>query len=691
MRARGTLRRRAAAICAAALVTLTAAARMASAAPVHPLEPLGADEIATVAVVLEKSGRFSADANFAWLQLREPDKALVQAFRPGMDFPRLATLDVIDYAQKKAFAVVVDVKARQIASVTELGGLQPGLTDRDTDIATDILDADPRVKSALVARGLKVPGRLSDAAGLQFAPIGHDPALAQQGGRLVRAFFSSDREAMNEFSPFIDGLTAIVDVYARQVIRLDDKPGVPSARVPHDIFDAKLRGAPERAGAAPRARPGPRDFTVERGVVTWRNWQLRYGFNLREGLVLHQVTVDDQGRKRPVLYRGSVSEIVTAYGDASDFWSWLELFDEGVFGLGASAVAVEAGREVPAHALLLDPVLPDPAKSGVAAPMRHRVYVYERDGGNLLYYPQENLTFHARATELVIGSIASFGNYAYGVDWVFRQDGSFAVEVTLAGEVLTKFVSARECAVCRAAAAGPGADGASRTYAASGDERYGTLVYPGLVAANHQHWFNLRLDFDVDGAANAVMENNLVHGAGDAHHATGEAGAEGRGFAASHTVFGRASDVRRDMNDESARTWTVYNPSALGREGRPAGYTIAPMGNAMTIFPAARAHDGASFTFRHLWVTPYRDGQLYAAGAYPNQARPDYADTLDRYAGADAIYGKDIVVWYSLGMTHFPRVEDYPIMSSDRLSVTFRPDGFFSRNRALPLGKVSGH
>ncbi len=670
------------------LALACAAVSSAAAAPAHPLEPLAADEIATIETVVKKSGRFSADVNFAWIQLREPDKAVVQAFRPGSEFPRLASLDAIDYAQKKAFAVVVNVKAKQIVSVTELAGLQPGLTDRDTDIASEVLDADPRVKAAMVARGLHVPGKLSDSVGLQFAPIGHDPALAEMGGRLVRAFFSSDHDAINEFSPFVDGLMAIVNVYTRQVIRLDDKPGVPSVHVPHDIFDRKLRGAPERAGATPRVRPGPRDFTVERNLVTWRNWQFRYGFNLREGLVLYQVAVDDQGRKRPVLYRGSVSEIVTAYGDASAFWSWLELFDEGVFGLGASAVAVEPGREVPANALLIDPVLPDPAKSGGAAAMRHGVYIYERDGGNLLYYPQGDLTFHARATELVIGSLASFGNYAYGIDWVFRQDGSFAVEVTLAGEVLTKFVSARECAACRAAAAGPGPGGESRTYAASGDERYGTLVYPNLVAANHQHWFNLRLDFDIDGQANALMENNLVHGAGDTHHAAGEGA--GRGFAASHTVFGRALDARRDMNDESARSWTVYNPSAVSREGRPAGYTIAPMGNAMTIFPSARTQDGAAFTFHHLWVTPYRDGQLYAAGAYPNQARPDYTDALARYAGEGAIYDKDIVVWYSVGMTHFPRVEDYPIMSSDRLSVTFRPDGFFSRNRALPLGQVGG-
>jgi primary-amine oxidase len=459
--------------------------------------------------------------------------------------------------------------------------------------------------------------------------------------------------------------------------------------VPHDIFDRKVRGAPEGARHAPRPRAGRHDFSVERNTVRWRNWRFRYGYNLREGLVLYEVAIDDRGRQRPILYRGSVSEIVTAYGDASDAWSWLELFDEGVFGIGASAVAVKPGREVPANALLLDPVLPDPHAHGLAARERRRIYIYERDGGNLLYYPQGERTFHARPTELVIGTLAGFGNYAYGLNWVFRQDGSFAFEVTLAGEVLTKFVSATDCAVCRAAAAGPGPGGESRTYAASGGERDGTLVYPNLIAANHQHWFNLRLDFDIDGAANAVMENNLVH-TGAAHRAGGERATAARGFAASHTVFGRAADAQRDMDDATARTWTVYNPAARSREGRPSGYTIAPMENAMTIFPPARATGEAAFTFHHLWVTPYRPGQLHAAGVYPNQAKPDYADTLDHYAGEGAIYDKDIVVWYSLGMTHFPRVEDYPIMSSDRLAVTFRPDGFFAHNRALPLGEVSG-
>jgi len=679
----GALARRARIAALAALAAAMLVVAPAQAAATHPLDPLGADELATIAAVLKKSGRFSAGTNFAWVELQEPAKELVAAFRSGTDFPRRARLDAIDYAQRKAFAVVVDVKAQRIVSATDLGDKQPGLTDRDTEIAKTILDADPRVKAALVGRGLAVAGQVSDSVGIQFAPVGHDAALVARGGRLVRAFFNSDQKATNDFSPFLDGLMAVIDVYANEVIRLDDTPGVPAVAVPHDIFDHKVRGERVRM-RAPRAAAGRPNFSVERNVVRWGAWQFRYGFNLREGLVLHQVTFEDHGRRRPILYRGSVSEVVTAYGDASESWSWLELFDEGVFGLGASAAALEPGREAPANALLLDPVVPDLSRPRFAAPGRHAIYLYERDAGGLMYYPQGELTFHARATELVIGFIGSFGNYAYGFNWVFRPDGSFAFEVELAGEVLTRFVRAPGCDLCKAVAGGPGEGGESRTYTSAGDDRYGTLVFPNLVAANHQHWFNLRLDFDIDGAANAVTENNLLHAAHDAH---GQGA--GRGFSASRTVFGRAADARRDMNDESARTWTIYNPAATNRERRVPGYTIAPMGNAMTIFPHTREREAVGFTFHHFWATPYRAEQLYAGGRYPNQARADDLDTLFGYADKSSVYGQDIVVWYSFGMTHFPRVEDYPVMSNARMAVEFRPDGFFARNPALGLGEVS--
>jgi primary-amine oxidase len=259
----------------------------------------------------------------------------------------------------------------------------------------------------------------------------------------------------------------------------------------------------------------------------------------------------------------------------------------------------------------------------------------------------------------------------FAFNWVFREDGFFAFEAELSGAIVTKFVATKDCDVCAAIAQGPASGGESRTYESSGDAKFGGLVNSNLVGVSHQHWFNLRLDFDVDGSSNAVMENNVKRAAG--------ASGNTMGIGVAHTVLGKAVEAKRQINHNTSRTWTIYNPSALHR-GRPAGYTLMPMANTATTFSRSREREPVGFTFHHLWVTPYRDGELYAAGAYPNQASRSYADTLHSYADDSSIYDKDIVVWYSIGDTHVPRPEDFPLMSSKKVSVAFHPDGFFERN-----------
>ena len=45
------------------------------------------------------------------------------------------------------------------------------------------------------------------------------------------------------------------------------------------------------------------------GEVQWQQWRMRLGFTSREGLVLHTVGYQDQGKLRSVLYRASLVEM----------------------------------------------------------------------------------------------------------------------------------------------------------------------------------------------------------------------------------------------------------------------------------------------------------------------------------------------------------------------------------------------
>jgi primary-amine oxidase len=651
--------------------------QLSSEGQAHPLDPLTADELISVRDILASSGQFSGETSFGWIQLDEPPKRIVQDYHEGSVYPRQADVTAIDFQKRKAFRVIVDIKASRILSLTDLKTLQPGLIPRDTGLATTIVNDDSQIRIALTNRGLHIPGRISDSIPLRFFPFGSDPGLAQPGARLVRVLFSSDQNSINENSPFLDGMMAVIDLYSKRVIKLLDAPEAPIVNVPHDVFDPKVR-APETA-TEPKtmARSNDKHITIEGHTVSWKNWGFRLGFNLREGLVLYQVAFDDNGRKRPVLYRASVSEVLTSYDDPSQLWSWMEIFDEGSIGLGYSSTGVRPGYEVPADAVTIGTLVPDPGEPRFHDVLEDRIYLYERDAGTAMYYQQGSRTISVQSTELVVGFFASLNNYTYAFNWVFRQDGSINFEVTLGGQILTKLVPSKACETCEKIKNASGAEDKNLTVQQTGDEAYGTLVYPNVVGVNHQHWFNLRLDFDIDGESNSAMETS----AGRIDGASAE-----RNLAVSHTLLRRASDTKRHVMDEMARALTVFNPASAGQSGRLAGYSVVPMENAATAYSQAQETGTVGFSFHHFWVTPYRDGELYAAGAYPTQATKEYKDTLYYYANEDLIQNRDIVVWYSLGFTHVPRPEDYPLMSSMKLSVTLQPDGFFQRNPLLGRG-----
>lgn len=647
------------------------------AVPAHPLDPLDADELSIVKNVLLSSGRFSADTNFAWIELDEPPKTLVRGFKSGSEFPRRAAGDAIDYANHKNYHFIVDIGARRIASLVDLGDLQPGINATDTERARAIVDADPRIKKALMRRGMAIPGNVSKSVPLHYVSVGIENNLDHSHGRLVRILFEADQKAASHTGPLLEGLTVVVDLFTKRVIRFEDFGSGKATPVLHDLFDTTIRGNNTALDAKPEGTMPPADILIHGHLLKWRNWQLRFGFNLREGLVLYQIGFVDRGRLRSILYRASISEVLTSYGDPSASWRWMHFFDEGSFGLGYVSIPVTAGREVPTDALTLSPLMPEPDDPQFSETYSKRVYIYERDGGTLLHYEQNGRTVYARSRNLVIGWTASLDNYLYSFNWVFKMDGSFAFEVELNGVVRTKFVGSALCETCRSDAQRSAAAGAAAVYV----DRYGSVVAPGLIGIDHQHWFALRLDFDIDGVDNAVMENNLARSA-PAHRSQNPT------MTVRHTIFSQAERARRETDDESARTWTIYNPSA--KEPYPVGYTIEPGENTTSIFAQSRAREAIGFSTHNLWVTPYRDGQFFAAGRYPGQSKGNDRDSLAAYSDRSRIYDRDIVVWYALGESHVPRPEDFPLMSTARKSVTFVPDGFFGLNPALARSVDSG-
>jgi primary-amine oxidase len=128
------------------------------------------------------------------------------------------------------------------------------------------------------------------------------------------------------------------------------------------------------------------------------------------------------------------------------------------------------------------------------------------------------------------------------------------------------------------------------------------------------------------------------------------------------------------------------NPERANGLGQPVAYKLVPTIATPTLLasPSSSVAARAGFARHNLWVTPYRRDERRAAGNYPNQH--EGGDGLPRWTAADrAIADTDVVLWYTFGVTHFVRPEDWPVMPVEYTGFLLSPVGFFDRNPALDL------
>ena len=86
------------------------------------------------------------------------------------------------------------------------------------------------------------------------------------------------------------------------------------------------------------------------------------------------------------------------------------------------------------------------------------------------------------------------------------------------------------------------------------------------------------------------------------------------------------------------------------------------------------------FACSSLLGDPVQANELYAAGDYPNQSQPN--EGLPQWVADDEpLEGEDIVIWYTQGVTHIPRPEEWPIMTIHRAALRLCPKDSFPKTR----------
>lgn len=623
----------------------------------HPLDALTAAEIESAAKVLTTAPQFPEGGQFATIVLKEPPKSDVLAYRPGAPVARQAFAVILDRKGNRTFEAVVDVKAPRVTSWAEVKGVQPVVLASEYEVLVRVVKADPRWQAAMRKRGH------DDFSKIQIDNWAVGQVAPQfQKMRLLRALSYFKGDSINFYGRPIEGVVALVDMSAEKVVDFIDS-GVVPLPPPGQELDEKSTGVRAAPKALTIQQPDGASFTISGQEVRWQKWRFRYTMHPREGLVLQQVGYEDEGRVRPILYRAALSEMAVPYGDSDRNWRWRSAFDVGEYGMGRLASSIEPKTDAPPNATLIDVTYA--GDDGKPYVLPRAVGIYERDGGMLWkhFESYSGKNESRRARELVVFFIATIGNYDYALNWIFHQDGVLELDGALSGIMLPKGVS-------DAKAGGPGAGMKS-----------GHLVAANVVAPHHQHFFNFRLDFDVDGPANAVHEMNtraLPAGPGNPNL---------NGMIMEETMLGTEAAARRQMSMPSARTWAVVNPAAQNALGAHTSYILVPGVNSIPyVAPASQVRQRAGFINNHFWATRYNADEMYAAGAYPNQSLGG-AGLPKWVANNEPLANQDVVVWYTMGVTHIPRPEEWPIMSVTHVGFKLIPGGFFSRNPSLDVPK----
>lgn len=623
----------------------------------HPLDPLDESEITGAVKVLQAASNFPKTALFSTVQLNEPPKSEVLNFKAGAAFRREAFAIVLDREKNRTYEAIVDLRANKVVSWKEIAGVQPLIFFSEYETLQEIVKEDARWQAAMRKRGIT---DFTQVAVDGWAVGQVDPRFT---GRLMRGLSYLKGDSANYYGRPIEGVVALVNMNTHKVVDLMDTGVVPITPSSQDFDEKSIGKLREKPRPLLITQPEGASYQMSGQEIRWQKWRFRYTMHPREGLVLHTVGYDDDGRLRPVLYRASLSEMVVPYGDPDANWRWRAAFDVGEYSVGRLASPLEPKLDAPENAQLIDATFADDL--GKPYTLERAVAIYERDGGILWKHfdtvSGKNET--RRARELVMFFVATIGNYDYAVNYIFKQDGSLEVDLALTGIMLAKGVAQKR------------ADHSMMS------DTTGHLVAENIVAPHHQHFFSFRLDFDVDGTQNSVTEMNT------AAMPAGTNNPYLNGFVMRESIFKTETEARRQMDLQAARVWTVTNFSARNSLGHPASFILVPGTNSLPyIAPESLVRKRAQFINNHFWATRYNPQEIYAAGAYPNQSRG--GDGLPQFvANNETLENQDVVVWYTLGVTHIPRPEEWAVMPVTHVGFKLIPGGFFSRNPALDVPK----
>ncbi|KAK2750369.1 hypothetical protein FQN57_003849 [Myotisia sp. PD_48] len=647
----------------------------------HPLEQLNEAEVLSAREVIVGAW-VGTVLQFRCIFLDEPAKSVLKEFLAAEhagtlsnDTPRPPRLAMVQYDaihSNRSYNYVesiVDLSLKQeLKRQTFDSTHQPGVQTWEMMAFYDICVASPLFKEAMSK--FKLP----DGYEVEIDPWPYGGLDSEDPDtRYIQGLcFAKDKRNGNPDSNFYSHplpIIPVMDVYKKEIIRIDKLAtggesdglfyGTGSERIVDSCRPAEY--IPELADVKYRTDIKPLNVIQPEGpsfkisndnLVEWQKWRFRIGFNPREGATIHDVHYDG----RSVFYRLSLSEMTVPYGDPRPPFHRKQAFDFGDGGAGSASNNLSLGCDCLGAIKYLDTIRIGP--DGIPKPSKNVVCIHEQDNGIGWKHTnfRTNRAVVTRYRELIVQFIITLGNYEYIFAYKFDQAGAVTVETRATGVISVVNIDHGKTSP------------------------FGNVVSPGALGQNHQHIFCMRVDPAIDGHENTIFTEQSLP----------------MPMEPATNPFGNGYKVQTDPVQKSSgfnacpenhlvvkmSNTNIRNPVS----GRPVSYKFTPPATQLILAdPRSRAAQRAQFARHHVWVTAYKDRELFAAGYFTNLSRMEREGVTAAAGRNEDVVNSDVVLWAVFGLTHNPRVEDWPVMPVEKIELTFRPADFFDRNPALDV------
>ncbi|WVW79628.1 hypothetical protein I302_101597 [Kwoniella bestiolae CBS 10118] len=637
---------------------------------IHPLDPATSVELALAVELVRK--QYQVPIHFKCGGLEEPPKAVLRKYLTAEHAGQTPTpinrwIFMMYYIKQtpRLFEVIVDVTDRKIVHQKELPRTLHAPVDRiELNEAAQVALADPAVKAELERLQLG-----DNVVVVDPWDYGKDDENEQR--RLTQIFFytrnpKNNDPASNHYAFPLDFM-AVVDLIEMKLVKVCHLPlggeeitskhtGPRKLGNPEEPeYDHRLQSKPARTTLKPLQvlQPEGASFKLTGRLIEWEKWRFRVGFNWREGMILHDVWFDN----RPVFHRLSLAEMFVPYGDPRDPLHRKGAFDIGNVGAGITAndlslgcdclglIAYLGGHVVNAH--------------GDVVAKNNAICIHEVDAG-IQWKHTNHRTGQAsivRKRQLQLQTILTVANYEYIFYWIFDQSGELEFETRATGILSTTPI-----------------DPANKDKVP-----FATRVADGVLAPYHQHIFNLRIDPSIDGDDNTVSYVDSLPMPAD-----NKLNPYGTGYITKETPITESGTFQTDPYKN--RVFKISNPGKINPVSySPVAYKLVPIASQVLLAADDSWHNRrAHFTDAPVWVTKYKDRELFPAGDYTNQSS-GAEGIRDWVARKDNVENTDVVLWHTYTFTHNPRPEDFPIMPAESVRIALKPVGFFNYNPTMDV------